>query len=66
VSKFGARLIESAKQARSIARGECPYCHGECGHIDEDRFWVDCEECDGTGEVEDDEDDPDDADPWRT
>ena len=43
----------------------CPECNGECGHIDEDRFWVDCEECDGSGEVEDD-DDPDDADTWRT
>lgn len=35
----------------------CPECDGACGHIDEDRFWVDCEECDGSGEVEDSEED---------
>lgn len=37
---------------------ECPECGGDCGRLDADDEWVDCETCGGLGTVPADEPSP--------
>lgn len=32
----------------TVLKDECPYCEGEGGHIEDDRY-IECDECNGSG-----------------